>query len=81
MSKYADFSKEELINKIEALEADLGLSLLQGVEMEKINEHLLDHRRANFLNILMNTLPYLSKIYSMVSNTSTSIKRPSSLWE
>lgn len=65
MSKYTDFSKEELINKIEALEADLGLSLQQGVEMEKISEHLLDHRRANFLNILMNTI--LSNIFVAIS--------------
>lgn len=65
MSKYADLSKEELISKIEALESDLSLSFLQGIENENISKHLQDQRRANFLNILMNTI--LSNIFVAIS--------------
>lgn len=65
MSIYENFSKDELISKIEALEADLSASVWKNTEAEMMDEHLQDQRRANFLNILMNTI--LSNIVVAIS--------------
>lgn len=63
MDKYANFTKEELIRKVEALEADLKTALQKNNGEDE--EHLLEQRRANFLNILMNTI--LSNIFIAIS--------------
>lgn len=65
MSKYENFSKEELINRIETLEAGMELPMHRPVESECLDEHLLSERKVNFLNILMNTI--LSNVYVAIS--------------
>lgn len=63
MSKYSNFSKEELICRIEALEAGSVLPIPQSPVEE--DENLLNQRKVNFLNILMNTI--LSNIYVAIA--------------
>lgn len=54
MSKYSNFSKEELICRIEELEAGSVLPIPENPLEE--DENLLNLRKVNFLNILMNTI-------------------------
>ena len=64
MSKYSDFSKEELIHRIEVLEA--GMTFYENQQKSEIqDENLLNQRKLNFLNILMNTI--LSNIFVAIS--------------
>lgn len=65
MSKYSDFSKDELIRRIETLESGLEFSVHKNSPTEVQDENILNQRRANFLNILMNTI--LSNIYVAIS--------------
>lgn len=64
MSKYDNFSKEELIQRIEVLEAGMELPIRQH-PFEEMDENLLNQRKVNFLNILMNTI--LSNIFVAIS--------------
>lgn len=63
MGKYTDFTKEELISRIEALESDLKVAVQKNDGEDE--GHLLEQRRANFLNILMNTI--LSNVFIAIS--------------
>ena len=63
MEKYADLTREDLILKIEALENDLKVAIRKNNKEDE--EHLLEQRRANFLNILMNTI--LSNVFIAIS--------------
>lgn len=60
---YAELTKEDLICKIEALEKELELAAKKNNGSDE--EHLQDQRRANFLNILMNTI--LSNVFVAIS--------------
>lgn len=63
MDKYAELTKEELIRKIESLEVELEVANRKNIGENE--EHLLEQRRANFLNILMNTI--LSNVFIAIS--------------
>ena len=63
MDKYAELTREELIRKIEVLETDLEVATRKNNGEDE--EHLLEQRRANFLNILMNTI--LSNVFVAIS--------------
>lgn len=63
MNKYAELTREELIRKIEVLETDLKAANQKNNGEDE--EHLSDQRRANFLNILMNTI--LSNVFVAIS--------------
>lgn len=65
MSKYSNFSKEELISRIEALEAGQVVPILQNPLEVIEDENILNQRKVNFLNILMNTI--LSNIYVAIA--------------
>ena len=78
MNMYENLSKEELIQRIKVLETDLAASVMKNAEIEKMSENLLNQRKINFLNILMNTI--LSNIFATVLNIFTSIRRPKTLW-
>ena len=56
MNMYENLSKEELIQRIKVLETDLAASVMKNAEIEKMSENLLNQRKINFLNILMNTI-------------------------
>lgn len=61
MDKYENLSREELIKRIKVLETDIVQYVMKDAEIEKMNENLLNQRKINFLNILMNTI--LSNIF------------------
>lgn len=65
MDTYENLSREELINRIRVLETDIAQYALKDAEIEKMNENLLNQRKINFLNILMNTI--LSNIFVAIS--------------
>ena len=65
MNMYENLSKEELIQRIKVLETDLAASVMKNAEIEKMSENLLNHRKINFLNILMNTI--LSNIFVVIA--------------
>ena len=65
MDTYENLSREELINRIKVLETDIAQYALKDAEIEKMNENLLNQRKINFLNILMNTI--LSNIFVAIS--------------
>ncbi|MFR2616590.1 ATP-binding protein [Parabacteroides goldsteinii] len=65
MNMYENLSKEELIQRIKVLETDLAASVMKNAEIEKISENLLNQRKINFLNILMNTI--LSNIFVVIA--------------
>lgn len=65
MNMYENLSKEELIQRIKVLETDLAASVMQNAEIEKMSENLLNQRKINFLNILMNTI--LSNIFVVIA--------------
>lgn len=83
---YENLSKEELIQRIKVLETDLAASVMKNAEIEKMSENLLNQRKINFLNILMNTIlsnifvVIAVKMFSTVLNIFTSIRRPKTLW-
>lgn len=54
MNMYENLSKKELIQRIKVLETDLAASVMKNAEIEKMSENLLNQRKINFLNILMN---------------------------
>ncbi|MFR8354516.1 MAG: ATP-binding protein [Parabacteroides sp.] len=62
---YENLSKEELIQRIKVLETDLAASVMKNAEIEKMSENLLNQRKINFLNILMNTI--LSNIFVVIA--------------
>ena len=65
MNMYENLSKEELIQRIKVLETDLAASVMKNAEIEKMSENLLNQRKINFLNILMNTI--LSNIFVVIA--------------
>lgn len=65
MNMYENLSKEELIQHIKVLETDLAASVMKNAEIEKMSENLLNQRKINFLNILMNTI--LSNIFVVIA--------------
>ena len=65
MNMYENLSKEELILRIKVLETDLAASVMKNAEIEKMSENLLNQRKINFLNILMNTI--LSNIFVVIA--------------
>lgn len=65
MNMYENLSKEELIQRIKVLETDLAASVMKNTEIEKMSENLLNQRKINFLNILMNTI--LSNIFVVIA--------------
>ena len=65
MNMYENLSKEELIQRIKVLETDLSASVMKNAEIEKMSENLLNQRKINFLNILMNTI--LSNIFVVIA--------------
>ena len=65
MNMYENLSKEELIQRIKVLETDLAASVMENAEIEKMSENLLNQRKINFLNILMNTI--LSNIFVVIA--------------
>ena len=65
MNMYENLSKEELIQRIKVLETDLAASDTKNAEIEKMSENLLNQRKINFLNILMNTI--LSNIFVVIA--------------
>lgn len=66
MNTYADYSKEELIQRIIELEKEIKLAARKDAEFEiEMNEHLANQRKVNFLNILMNTI--LSNVFVAIS--------------
>lgn len=65
MNMYENISKEELIQRIKVLETDLAASVMKNAEIEKMSENLLNQRKINFLNILMNTI--LSNIFVVIA--------------
>ena len=65
MNMYENLSKEELIQRIKVLETDLAASVMKNAEKEKMSENLLNQRKINFLNILMNTI--LSNIFVVIA--------------
>lgn len=65
MNMYENLSKKELIQRIKVLETDLAASVMKNAEIEKMSENLLNQRKINFLNILMNTI--LSNIFVVIA--------------
>lgn len=65
MNTYENLSREELIQRIKVLETDIAQYAMKDAEIEKMNENLLNQRKINFLNILMNTI--LSNIFVAIS--------------
>lgn len=65
MNTYENLSREELIQRIKVLETDLAASVMKNAEIEKMSENLLNQRKINFLNILMNTI--LSNIFVVIA--------------
>lgn len=65
MNTYEKLSREELIQRIKVLETDIAQYAMKDAEIEKMNENLLNQRKINFLNILMNTI--LSNIFVAIS--------------
>ena len=65
MDVYENLSREELIQRIKVLETDIARYAMKDAEMEKMSENLLNQRKINFLNILMNTI--LSNIFVAIS--------------
>lgn len=65
MNTYENLSREELIQRINVLETDLAASVMKNAEIEKMSENLLNQRKINFLNILMNTI--LSNIFVVIA--------------
>ena len=65
MNMYENLSKEELLQRIKVLETDLAASVMKNAEIEKMSENLLNQRKINFLNILMNTI--LSNIFVVIA--------------
>ena len=65
MNMYENLSKEELIQRIKVFETDLAASVMKNSEIEKMSENLLNQRKINFLNILMNTI--LSNIFVVIA--------------
>ena len=65
MNMYENLSKKELIQRIKVLETDLAASVMKNAEIEKMSENLLNQRKINFLNILINTI--LSNIFVVIA--------------
>ena len=65
MNMYENLSKEDLLPRIKVLETDLAASVMKNAEIEKMSENLLNQRKINFLNILMNTI--LSNIFVVIA--------------
>lgn len=61
MDIYDQFSREELIQQIKMLKEEVAQNVVRKAEIEEMNENLLNQRKINFLNILMNTI--LSNIF------------------
>ncbi len=64
MDIYDQFSREELIQQIKMLKEEVAQNVVRKAEIEEMNENLLNQRKINFLNILMNTI--LSNIFVVI---------------
>ena len=65
METYENFSREELIQRIKVLETDIAQYAMKEAEIKKMSENLLNQRKIDFMNILMNTI--LSNVFVAIS--------------
>ncbi|MCD8268593.1 MAG: ATP-binding protein [Parabacteroides sp.] len=61
MDAYENYSKEDLIRRINELETNLAHCLENNLQAESVDNYLADQRKINFLNILMDTI--LSNVF------------------
>ncbi|WP_455640709.1 ATP-binding protein [Parabacteroides sp.] len=65
MDAYENYSKEDLIRRINELETNLAHCLENNLQAESVDNYLADQRKINFLNILMDTI--LSNVFIAIS--------------
>lgn len=65
MDKYKDFTKSQLISRIKELEKDRNKNNSESVSLEEDDTLLLNQRKINFLNILMDTI--LSNVFVAIA--------------